>query len=211
MAFKDRLKKLRKEQGLVQRDIANVAEVSVQAVSGWESGENVPELKRLRAIARRLGTTVDDLLEGEPADIRSEDVSAELDKPPGRMLRVKGYVGAGGEAHYYAVAQGDLGEIRARPNDPPQAAAVEILGASLGKFFDRWYAVYNDVRMPVTEDLIGKLCVVGLDDDRILIKKIERNGKNFDLISNSEAEKPIRNVNIVWAAQVIDVRPKYGP
>lgn len=208
MVFKDRLKKARKELDLRQREIAAAAGVTVQAVSGWERGEDMPEPDKLPLIARRLGTSVDWLLEGRASAFSSEDVSADMDGPPGRTLRVKGYVGAGGEAHYYAVNQGDLDALPAHASDPPQAVAVEIMGTSLGQFFDRWYAVYNDVRSPVTDDLIGRLCVVGLEDDRILIKKIQRNGKNFDLISNSEAEKPIKNIKIAWAAKVIDVRPK---
>ena len=76
--------------------------------------------------------------------------------------------------------------------------------------FDRWYVFYDDVRRPVTPDLIGKLCVVGLSDDRVLIKKIMRNGKlgSFDLISNSDDEPPIVGARIEWAAKVKELRQK---
>lgn len=141
-------------------------------------------------------------------DVRSEDVAASLPAPPRKqMAKVVGYVGAGGQAHYYAVDPGDLGEIEAPERATPETVAVVIIGRSLGKFFHGWYVFYDDVRSPVTDDLIGELCVVGLDDDRILIKKIQRaRDGSFDLISNSDDEPPIRGVAIEWAAKVLDLR-----
>lgn len=208
MSFPERLKKLRKERKLRQWELADAANVSVQAVSGWERGEERPKLANLIPVARLLNTTVDWLLEEESDHISSESVAATLDSAPRRRLHVKGYVGAGSEAHFYNVNQGDLDTVPARPSDPPGAVAVEIMGTSLGDLFDRWYAIYNDVRSPVTDDLIGHVCVVELEDGRILIKKIERRGDEYILKSNSSDEKPIRNAKIVWAAKVLDMRPK---
>lgn len=134
--------------------------------------------------------------------LSSEDVAASLDRPPKRLVPVKGYVGAGSQAHYYAVDPGDLGEIDGGELATDQSVALVIIGSSLGKFFDRWHVLYDDVRSPVTDDLIGELCVVGLPDDRIVVKKIKRNGRRYDLISNVDSEPPIENVNIEWAAKV---------
>ena len=109
---------------------------------------------------------------------------------------------AGAEAHLYAVAQGDLDEV-----DPPRGStedtvAVEIRGDSLGSFFNRWLVFYDDVRRPVTPDLIGELCIVGLEDGRILIKQVQRSRTEglFNLLSSTE--KPIFDVAIEWAARV---------
>lgn len=159
-----------------------------------------PTYDKIMDAARRYGVLGED-------DLRSEDVAANIDRPPQRMVKVKGYVGAGGQAHTYNVAvESDLGEIEPSDRDPPQAVAVQIMGTSLGRFFDRWYAIYNDVRAPITDDLIGHLCVVGLEDDRVLIKKVQRSGSRFDLLSNDPAEEPIRGVTIKWAAKVTDIR-----
>jgi hypothetical protein len=121
---------------------------------------------------------------------------------PGPKVRVVGYVGAGSEAHIYAVAQGDLDEV-----DPPRGStedtvAVEIRGESLGAFFNRWLVFYDDVRRPVTPDLIGELCVVGLEDGRVLIKQVQRSRTEglFNLISS--VDKPILDVAVEWAAKV---------
>lgn len=197
------LNAIRKAAKVKQSGLGEIIGVSQPQISRYMQGAEPrkPAYDKIMAAAKQYGVD-------NPADIRSEDVAAELDGPPPQTIKVKGYVGAGGEAHYYAVAQGDLDEIGAKQGDPPNAAAVEIMGTSLGLFFDRWHAIYNDVRSPVTEDLIGKLCVVGLDDDRVLIKKIERSGRKFNLLSNSTEEPPIKDVIIRWAAKVTDVRPK---
>jgi hypothetical protein len=117
-------------------------------------------------------------------------------------VRVVGYVGAGAEAHLYAVAQGDLDEVDPPPGLTEDTVAVEIRGDSLGAFFNRWLVFYDDVRRPVTPDLIGELCIVGLEDGRILIKQIQRSKTEglFNLISSTE--KPIADVAIEWAARV---------
>ncbi|ACI92681.1 putative phage repressor [Afipia carboxidovorans OM5] len=74
--------------------------------------------------------------------------------------------------------------------------------------FDRWLVYYDDVRSPVTHDLIGRLCVVGLNDDRILVKKIKRakTEGRFDLLS--ETEPPIEGVQVEWAARVKQLSPQ---
>lgn len=166
----------------------------------------------VQKFAVALSTTEEWLLrevgpETTDADVRSEDVADSLGPEQKRMVKVKGYVGAGGRAHYYAVDPGDLGEIEGTNRDTDNTVAVVIIGSSLGKFFEGWHVLYDDVRSPVTDDLIGELCVVGLADDRILIKKIQRAGKGrFDLISNAENEPPIRGVKLEWAALVTDLR-----
>jgi hypothetical protein len=138
---------------------------------------------------------------GVLTDVRSESVAASLEGPMPERVKIKGYVGAGGQAHFYAISQGDLDEVSAPKGSSGDTVAVEIRGDSLGSIFDRWLVFYDEVRRPVTEDLIGKLCVVGLPDDRVLIKKIRKGrGGLYRLVS--EREDPIENVQIEWAAEV---------
>lgn len=204
----------RKFRGLSQDQLARESGVPKAQISKLETidGPNARELTRnwaekfqevLRIPAERI-LFWDKF--GPPAeDLSSEDVAAGLERPLKRRIKVAGYVGAGGQAHHYAVAQGHLDEIDASDKDGPNAVAVEIKGDSLGRLFSGWFAVYDDVRRPVTDDLIGRVCVVGLPDDRILVKKIERAGKDrFNLLS--ETEEPIRGVQIEWAAKVTDIR-----
>jgi hypothetical protein len=101
-----------------------------------------------------------------------------------------------------------LDEVSAPDNATDTTVAVEVRGESLGALFDRWLVFYDDVQRPVTPDQINQLCVVGLADGRIMIKKIQRaRGKGlFHLLSNTEG--PILDVEIEWAARVRSMVPK---
>jgi hypothetical protein len=129
-------------------------------------------------------------------------------QPARGMVFLKGYVGAGAEAHYYNLADDEFEEVPAMEGASDQSVAVEIKGKSFGPLLDGWLVHYEDVRSPVTDDMLGKICVVGLADDRILLKKIrlEQDG-TFTLISNSD-EPPIKDAIIEWAALVIGFKPR---
>lgn len=125
-----------------------------------------------------------------------------------RTVPLVGLVGAGSAAHFYADGQGPFEEVDAPPDATDETVAVEIRGDSLGSMFDRWLVFYDDVRRPVTNDLIGKPCVVGLPDGRVLIKQIvrSRDKARFHLISHME--DPILDVIVEWAARVKAMVPR---
>lgn len=139
----------------------------------------------------------------------AESIEA-LSRAASGTVPLVGYVGAGAATHYYeGIAQENLDAVPAPIDNTPKTVAVEIRGVSLGTMFDRWLVYYDDVRRPVTHDLIGKLCVVGLDDGRVLVKKIRRSRGNdhvFDLLS--ETEPPIEGATILWAAKVKQLAPQ---
>ena len=137
---------------------------------------------------------------------RSNPRPAPPVQSPGHVPLV-GWVAAGAQAYFFQ-DQGDLGRIRA-PAATPETVAVEIRGDSLGSFFNGWVAFYDDVRRPVTTDLIGKLCIVGLDDGGIYVKKIQRSRARglFHLFSQAD-EAPILDVAIEWAARVKHLAPR---
>ena len=63
--FSDRLKKYRHEKGMTQQELADLLGVSNKTVSRWESEGGYPDIGMLVPLARALGVTVDDLLDGE--------------------------------------------------------------------------------------------------------------------------------------------------
>lgn len=63
--FSERLKRCRKEKGLTQQELADQLGVSNKTVSRWESGGGYPDVPLLVPLARALGVTADDLLDGE--------------------------------------------------------------------------------------------------------------------------------------------------
>lgn len=159
------------------------------------------------ALAPVLRTTAGWLMTGEGSEV-VDDFGPTHAHNDQKMIPVKGYVGAGARGHYYAVAQGDLDEIPAPPGSTDTTVALEIRGESLGSFFDRWLVVYDEVRSPVTPDLLGKLCIVGLADDQVVIKKLTR-GRNglYNLLSQT-GEEDLRDAVVIWAAKVKHMVPR---
>ena len=58
------IKKLRKEKGLTQTQLAEKLNISFQSVSKWEVGETLPDTNILLSLCNELDTTVDTLLNG---------------------------------------------------------------------------------------------------------------------------------------------------
>ena len=68
MTLGEKLQTLRRSRGLSQEQLAEILEVSRQAVSKWENGDSAPDLDRLRAICTYFGVTTDYLIWDEPED-----------------------------------------------------------------------------------------------------------------------------------------------
>ncbi len=60
--FGGRIKERREALRLRQSDISGALQISVQAVSKWERGENAPDIATLPALARLLGVSIEWLL-----------------------------------------------------------------------------------------------------------------------------------------------------
>lgn len=197
---------LRAQEELAARVSAETGEpLSRGAVGNWELGKEIG-LKNMRALAKIAAVPLEWISDnvGDPHEVRPS-----LPAGSDRLVSVIGYVGAGAAAHYYAVSQGDLDQVPAPPDSVAHTVAVEIKGDSIGPLFNQWLIFYDDVRSPVTADLIGQLCVVGLMDDRVVVKKIRKSKTKglYDLISNDDREN-ITDVEIIWAARVKHMAPR---
>ena len=60
-----RIATLRREKNLKQDDLAQMLEVSPQAVSKWENDQTCPDISLLPKLAKILGVSVDELLSGK--------------------------------------------------------------------------------------------------------------------------------------------------
>lgn len=169
----------------------------------------------VRKLAKPLASPVRWLLTGEgpediadaPEDFHLESEHVLEDAAPPPSVPLIGYVSAGAQAVLIHLPAGELDRVPAPPHYNDNTRALEVRGDSLGALFDRWLVFYDDVRSPITPDLINKLCIVGLADGRILIKKVRRNRDGaYDLLSN--AEEPIKDVVIEWAALVKSMEPR---
>ena len=127
----------------------------------------------------------------------------------GRMtVPVVGYVQAGAEAVLFGAGQGPFDHVPAPEGSTDHTVAVEIRGESLGEFFTEWLVFYDDVRSPITPDLHGRLCVVGLPGDKILVKllKPSREPGLFHLLSQTEG--PLLDQEVLWGARVKAMTPR---
>ena len=55
------IKRLRREMGLTQAELARLVGVTAQAVSKWETKANSPDIGLIPKIARVLGVSIDEL------------------------------------------------------------------------------------------------------------------------------------------------------
>lgn len=58
----ERLFLLRKQKGLSQEELADMTEVSRQAVSKWERGEAVPDIDKLVKLSQIYGVSIDSIV-----------------------------------------------------------------------------------------------------------------------------------------------------
>lgn len=67
MSMAERIMRLRKAKGISQEELAEVAGVSRQAVSKWESEQSVPDVDRIVLLSEYFGVSTDYLLKGTEA------------------------------------------------------------------------------------------------------------------------------------------------
>ena len=89
MTIGKRIALLRKEKGLPQEELATHMGVSPQAVSKWENDQTCPDISALPRLARLLGVSVDELLEGK-AELPAVRVLPPAERKPltDMMLRI---------------------------------------------------------------------------------------------------------------------------
>lgn len=161
----------------------------VSTYLGHENGDRNPSRQAAKRYGRAYHVRWEWLLEGDGAAL-AEDLP----------VAVVGHVGAGAEM-YFAEGQGPFGEVTRPVNGSGRTVAVEIRGDSLGPF-NGWYAYFDDRREAPNREIVGQLCVVGLADGRVLIKRVAagRKPKHFDLWG--AAGEPLQDRPIQWAAPV---------
>lgn len=210
----------------LETDVAIKARYSPQMLNEWlklaldASGISQAELGR--RLSSMLGRSIDraavnKMVKDERAMAADEmfAISAITKFPPpeppsdmARLIHVLGLVGAGSAMILYSENDALDDWVPAPDNATDKTVALEIRGDSLGAIFNGWVLFYDDRRAPVTENLIGRLCVAELADGRVLVKQIKAGAGPglFTLFSNFEP--PIYDVALRWAAEVKDIRPR---
>ena len=96
MTFADNLVRLRREKGFSQEQLADLMDVSRQAVSKWEADAAVPDTDKLIALSKLFGLTLNELLQVRAggADPAAEHVLDAV--PQDRGDAEQGVAGFGG-------------------------------------------------------------------------------------------------------------------
>ncbi len=84
----NRIAQLRKEKGFTQDDLAQMLDVSPQAVSKWENDLTCPDISLLPKLAQILGVSVDTLLSGKTEPIAQIVPVEERKDVKDMMLRI---------------------------------------------------------------------------------------------------------------------------
>ncbi|MDE2099583.1 MAG: LexA family transcriptional regulator [Patescibacteria group bacterium] len=185
------LQQLIRETGWNQTQLGKELKVEQSTISRWLDGAE-PKLHqrdRILGLAKKLGIVKNDYL-GEAT------------------VPIVGYVGAGGQI-LYNEGQGPFGEAKMPPkNATENTVAVVVRGDSMaGQLEDGWTVYYDRRQSPPLESLVGKLCVVGLQDGRVLIKKLLPGHATgcYHLYSFNAA--PMLDQTVEWAAMVSWIAP----
>lgn len=120
-----------------------------------------------------------------------------------------GYVTAGASLQLFDSSQGPFDEVQPPPYRTDRTVAAEVRGDSMrGLANDRWVIYWDDVRAPVTDDLIGELCIVWLEDGQALIKEVFH-GTGPGLFHLESTNAPtLRDVPVASAAIVTAIVPR---
>ena len=81
MSFSENLKQIRAEHHLSQEELAELLDVSRQAVSKWEQGQGYPEVEKLLLLSSKLDISLDALMSVEmnrDARVKNEDISGTI-------------------------------------------------------------------------------------------------------------------------------------
>lgn len=72
------LKSLRKVKGYTQQQVADELYLSAKAISRWETGEGLPDINIISAVAEFYGVTVDEILSGERKNTQREQTQQTI-------------------------------------------------------------------------------------------------------------------------------------
>ena len=89
MSFGDNLRRVRKERNISQEGLAELLNVSRQAISKWEQNNGYPEMEKMIALADVLNVSWDYLVSGDNNDKRLE---GQITVPTGKIM-IRSYDG----------------------------------------------------------------------------------------------------------------------
>ena len=93
MSFGNNLKLIRKERGITQEQLADILNVSRQAISKWELDAGYPETDKLLLLAKELDVSLDFLMDNKPSNA-SEIEEKTIISTPNNSIMISTYDGS---------------------------------------------------------------------------------------------------------------------
>ena len=91
MSFAENLKQLRKKRQLSQEELAEMLDVSRQAVSKWELGDSTPDMDKLVLLGELFGISLDELVLGiVPVKTKLDELGAKVMTTENKQKAKKG-------------------------------------------------------------------------------------------------------------------------
>lgn len=128
----------------------------------------------------------------------------------GPAVPVIGYVGAGARVYAYDDLLNENETIDRPPMTTGDLFAVEVKGDSMMPLAEEgWHIVYTAEATVDENAVIGKVCVVQLDEDEsMLVKRVIRGSKPYHYHLVSLNAPAIEDVRLRWAAVVRAIVPR---
>lgn len=184
--FGMRLRRLREARGLTQADVAEAVGMTALQGHRWEHDQAVPRAAVIDRIASFF-------------EVAPEWLQYGVGGGP-TFAAVLGMVGAG--QAIVPFDDGPFDQIEVPFGAPPGVIALIVRGDSMQpELSEGDFVLYRGVPQdPAT--LIGRRCVVRLEDGRVLVKRLRRGAAldTYDLESTNAA--PIEGQRLVWCARV---------
>ena len=147
MSFAENLKQLRKEKQLSQEELAEILDVSRQAVSKWEQGIGYPEVEKLLLLSSKLNISLDSLMATEV----TQESNTQKQNVTGTITITSPFEHVIAVCHK-VVASGKMSSGKSSPQ-------YALFGTSEGKgmfgeeptTFLGWYATEKDISKEITE------------------------------------------------------------
>jgi len=183
-----------KKSGATVEQVANRAGISRVHLSNMKAGRKGIDLDMLNKLAVALDCNPEDLI---------------IKNSP-KQIPIVGSVGAGSVDMVDCYLQGGGEDYVDAPYGLPSQGmvALRVKGNSQEPMLeDGWLIFYRRNHEGVPPDCIGRLCVVLLPDETIMVKKIKLGSQTNHYHLLSRNADTLVDQKLVWAARVLDIRP----
>lgn len=196
-----RIRKLRKDKKLTQKDIAKTLGISDAAVVHWEKDVNTPKLEYLNILAPALDTTIDFIMYGKEESLENiKDF-----RPVTRMLPVLTHVQCGTMTNVRSISAHDVEQWLPSPPEAGKNSFYLIAqGISNSPYFNDGDFICIDPDVNFNSVQTGEMIVV-CQDDEATFKALVREFNTIYLKALNENYQP----NIIPLKENSEYKGKY--